>query len=350
MDKKKRLNSLQVIRALSAIMIVGHHVSLYMNDASLPILNKIFFNGWVGVDVFLVLSGFILYYTSYKKIGQKDQCKEFLLKRLSRIYPVYWIVLSAVLIVWPSYFGTRFMMKDIIKSYLLVPQTKLLILGVTWFLSYIVFFYLIFAILIYFNKKISYSLITVWFIGVLLNSIGVIHSTSFYINFIFSNHFIEIIVGCLIAVSFIRKPIKKPILSLLIGSIIFILTFYQIINGSILRSSTESKFLFSLAVGLIILGCASHEVTHNLDFPKSVLAIGDASYAIFLTHFNILTFTNLLNKRLGFHSIVEFLYHTIILIVLGIVFYYTVEKSVINYINILRTHPKYEVVSDKLKA
>ena len=343
MDKKKRFNSLQIIRALSAILIVGHHVSLYMHDASLPILNKIFFNGWVGVDVFLVLSGFILYYTSHKKIGQRDQCKEFIFKRLSRIYPIYWVILSTVLIIWPSYFGTRFGIKDIIKSYLLVPQTILPILGVTWFLSYIVFFYLIFAISIYFDKKISFPLISVWVIGVLLSSFGVIHNTNFYVNFIFSKHFIEIIAGCLIAIIFIKKPNKKPYFPLLIGFIIFLLTYYQIINGFILRDSTESKLLFSLAVGLIILGCVSYELNHNLYFPKSTIAIGDASYTIFLTHFNILTFTNLLNMRLGFHSILEFLYHITVLIVLGIVIYYKVEKPVTNCINILYSHQKLQV-------
>ena len=278
-----------------------------------------------------------------QKIGQKDQCKEFLFKRFSRIYPVYWIVLSAVLIIWPSRFGTRFEMKDILKSYLLIPQTKLPILGVTWFLSFIIFFYFIFAILIYFNKKISYPLISVWILGVLLKSFGIIHNTNFYVNFIFSNYFIEIIVGCLISIIFIRKPNKKPILTLLIGFIIFLLIFYKIINGSILKNSTESKLLLSLAVGLIILGCSSYEFSHYLYFPKSILAIGDASYSIFLTHFNILTFTDILNKRLGFHSIVEFLYHIFILIVLGIIIYYKIEKTSINCINILRLHQKHQV-------
>ncbi len=340
MATRKIFNSLQVIRALSAILIVGHHVALYINDSSLSMLNKIFFKGWVGVDVFFVLSGFLLYYTSYKKIGQKDQCMEFLFKRLSRIYPVYWIVLTAVLIIWPSYFGGNFRIMDIIKSYLLVPQEQLPILGVTWFLSYIVFSYLIFAILIYFNKKISYTLIFAWVLGVLLNSFGVINTTNFYVDFIFSNHFIEIIAGCLIAFMFIKKPVKKPIFAILIGCIIFLLVFYRIIGGAILRNSTESMFLFSLAVGLIILGCASYEFSHDITFPKSVLAIGDASYAIYLTHFNILAFTDILNKKLGFHSIAEFLYHTIILILLGIVFYYRVEKPVINCINILNSHKK----------
>lgn len=338
MNSRKKLNSLQVIRALSAIMIVGHHVALYINDESLPLINKIFYNGWIGVDVFFVLSGFILYYTSYKKIGHKDQCKDFMFKRLSRIYPVYWVVLSAVLIVWPSYFGIRYEMKDIVKSYLLIPQTKLPVLGVTWFLSYVVFFYLMFAMIIYFNKKISYPLIFSWFIGVLLNSFGIVQHTNFYFNFIFSNHFIEIVAGCMIALVFIRKPIKKPILTFLSGFMLFLFIFNKIINGSILRDSTESKFLFSLAVGLIILGCAVYESSNDLDFPKSILVIGDASYAIFLTHFNILAFSEIFNRRFGFHSKTEFIYYSMILIILGIVIYYMVEKTIINSINILRLH------------
>lgn len=338
MNSRKKFNSLQVIRALSAIMIVGHHVALYMNDTSLPMINKVFFNGWIGVDVFFVLSGFILYYTSYKKIGHKDQCKDFIFKRLSRIYPVYWVVLSAVLIVWPSYFDIRYEIKDILKSYLLVPQTKLPVLGVTWFLSYIVFFYLLFAMIIYFNKKISYPLISGWLIGVLLNSFGIISHPNFYFNFIFSNHFVEIVAGCLVAIIFIKKPLKKPILAISSGFILFLMIFNNIINGSIIRNSTESILLFSLAVGLIILGCAVYESINDLDFPKSILAIGDASYAIFLTHFNILAFSKFFNKRFVFHSTAEFLYYTIILISLGIIIYYVVEKNIIKYINILRLH------------
>jgi exopolysaccharide production protein ExoZ len=339
MATKKIFNSLQAIRALSAILIVGHHVALYLNDSSIPILNKILFKGWVGVDIFFVLSGFLLFFTSYKNIGQKDRCKEFLFKRLSRIYPVYWIILTAVLIIWPSYFGGRYMIMDIIKSYLLVPQEQLPILGVAWFLSYIIFAYFVFAILIYFKKKTSYTVILAWVVGVLLNSFGLL-PVNLYVDFIFSSHFIEIIAGCIVAVIFIKRPVKKPILSIFMGSIIFLGIYYLIIDGYIIRNSTESMFLFSLAVGLIILGCVSYELSHDIAFPKSVIALGDASYTIYLTHFSLLSFTDILNNKLGFHSIVELSFHIFVLILLGTVFYYQVEKRVTKSINILYSHKK----------
>jgi len=342
MDTRKKLHSIQVIRALSAIMIVGHHVALYMNDSSLTIVNNLFINGWVGVDVFFVLSGFLLYYTSYKKIAQKGQCKDFLFKRLSRIYPVYWIVLSAVLIIWPSYFGAWYLysIMDILNSFMLMPQEALPVLGVTWFLSFTVFSYFIFAILIFFKKKTSYTIVTAWVLGVLLNSFELLPTTNIYVDFIFSNHYIEIIAGYLIAFMFMKNPVKKPILSLLSGCILFLIIFYQIIDGALVRNSTASMFLFSLAVGLIILGCVSYEFNRDISFPKSVLAVGDASYAIYLTHFNLLTFTDLFNQKLGLHSITAFLYHTILLILLGILFYYFVEKRVINNMNLISRYKK----------
>src|SRR5436190_1288571 len=97
--------TLQAGRALAALLVVLYHNGLYIfaldkywgADPSRGLFNF----GHAGVEFFFVLSGFIIFYIHGKDLGVPSRFFSFIRKRFIRIYPIYWLVLAAII---PVYF------------------------------------------------------------------------------------------------------------------------------------------------------------------------------------------------------------------------------------------------------
>jgi peptidoglycan/LPS O-acetylase OafA/YrhL len=129
-----RLDSVQMLRAIAAVAVVTHHISLFAN-------------GQWGVDLFFVISGFIMCYVT------ADSGRRFFAKRIIRVVPLYWagtLAVFCVALVWPQMLhNTTASIPDLVKSMLFIPFKKgdrinpVLFLG--WTLNYEMLFYLLFA-------------------------------------------------------------------------------------------------------------------------------------------------------------------------------------------------------------
>ncbi|HYH16572.1 MAG TPA: acyltransferase, partial [Flavisolibacter sp.] len=76
--------ALDGIRGLAILFVVGFH-----NFSFMPFFEY----GWLGVDLFFVLSGFLITNILIKAVGEKNYLKNFYLKRALRIFPLYYGVL-----------------------------------------------------------------------------------------------------------------------------------------------------------------------------------------------------------------------------------------------------------------
>jgi peptidoglycan/LPS O-acetylase OafA/YrhL len=155
-----RNQSLDVLRALAVIAVVGHHLDYY------PIWTKA---GWVGVDLFFVLSGFLisgLLFQEYKASG-KIEVRRFLLRRGLKIWPSYYLLLIGVTCLY--FFNKSAMSKGQLLSNLFVIQNyfpghpNYLILSHTWTLALEEHFYLFLPLLLVFliaiRKESPFSVI-----------------------------------------------------------------------------------------------------------------------------------------------------------------------------------------------
>src|SRR5271157_3540625 len=98
----RRLSSIQAGRAFAAILVVLYHnntelFSVKKYWANTPIF-PIFNFGHAGVEYFFVISGFIIFTVHHGDIGRASTAGAYVYKRIVRIYPVYWVVLFAVVI------------------------------------------------------------------------------------------------------------------------------------------------------------------------------------------------------------------------------------------------------------
>ncbi|MGI8788913.1 MAG: acyltransferase family protein, partial [Pyrinomonadaceae bacterium] len=99
-----RLPQLDFLRAVAVILVIGNHSRVCPPEANFY-LNKItsvwYRGGWTGVDLFFVLSGFLvsgLLFNEYRKRGTID-LKRFLIRRGFKIYPAFWLLIFVTLAV-----------------------------------------------------------------------------------------------------------------------------------------------------------------------------------------------------------------------------------------------------------
>src|SRR6478672_2080696 len=94
-----RLPQIDLLRAVAVLLVIGNHSAICPPEISV-FLNKITTvwnrGGWTGVDLFFVLSGFLvsgLLFDEYRKSGGID-FKRFLIRRGLKIYPAFWLMLA----------------------------------------------------------------------------------------------------------------------------------------------------------------------------------------------------------------------------------------------------------------
>lgn len=85
MEKNGRLLELDCLRGIAAITVVLFHIS-----ASIPALHGFFDFGCTGVELFFLISGFVIFLT----IKKTKNAKHFIVSRFARIYPAYWACVS----------------------------------------------------------------------------------------------------------------------------------------------------------------------------------------------------------------------------------------------------------------
>lgn len=139
------IESLDCLRGLSALLVVCYHYRDFLNDAIPHIGNTLFENGRIGVDLFFILSGFVIYTTTRNK---NNRCViPFLVKRMFRVVPLAWLLITMVFIgkddaTWHAY---AFSLIFIPLTNSDAPFFGYNLLGPAWTLSYELWFYAMFA-------------------------------------------------------------------------------------------------------------------------------------------------------------------------------------------------------------
>lgn len=160
----KTVYSLQVLRGIAAFMVVLAHTYAHLDTRhiiqGIPGLADA---GIHGVDIFFVISGFVMVYISGDNFGKPGASRDFLIRRIIRVVPLYWFytaAISVLLIFFPGDFssGQSFDLSHLLASLSFIPVENSVgkifpIHAVGWTLNYEMYFYLIFAFLLLFKKE-----------------------------------------------------------------------------------------------------------------------------------------------------------------------------------------------------
>ena len=152
------LVNIQFLRCVAAMLVVVYHASARMPSGEGPV-SWLFqagtATGFAGVDVFFVISGFIMAWTTFEKAGSEDG-SDFARRRVARIYSGYWpfFILAAVVFAWAR--AGHFAESNLLKSFFLWPQPlNHNLLEVTWTLSFELYFYALFTLVVWPSSKIK---------------------------------------------------------------------------------------------------------------------------------------------------------------------------------------------------
>jgi peptidoglycan/LPS O-acetylase OafA/YrhL len=92
---KGQIKELTSLRGIAAWWVVFYHFGAYWSDHTIPLINAFVGNGFLAVDLFFVLSGFVIYLVHGNEFEKPTRALTmmFLLKRLARIYPLHIVIL-----------------------------------------------------------------------------------------------------------------------------------------------------------------------------------------------------------------------------------------------------------------
>lgn len=291
------------MRGAASLLVLLTHICVkggqYGNGAL-----KGFWVGGSGVDLFFIISGYIMCTSTY---GQNLNFVQFIIRRIKRIMPLYWLATTLALIVFlynPKLVNSSGGETSIWASYTLFPNGKRFLNDNGWTLSYEFFFYFIFGLFIHKGtyraiQASSLLLLLLLIIGLCfnVNEQAFIFSTkSFLIEFAYG-------MGCfyLFNLKSIRLNNKYALGLFLLGVILFPL---QLFLG-IPDTEKWRGLVWGIKMLLIFAGLLSLEDPIRRSaflFKGLLLAIGDSSYSLYLIHPFVLSGTAICLKHFGMAS------------------------------------------------
>jgi peptidoglycan/LPS O-acetylase OafA/YrhL len=252
--------------------------------------------GFAGVDLFFVLSGFVITWVHADLLGDRSRLAGYLGRRFWRIFPVFWVCwsLSAAAYImglgrpWP-HDGWR-----LARQLFLIPSVEFNpFLAPAWTLTMEVMFYLTFAVLFLAPRRACLPILGLWFCAVVAavaaGGPGVFDEYGkpgrFAAWFLYPN-VVEFVLGCFAATAVRSGRVGWGRTCLAVGVAGFaaagVATWAG--YGNIINPHAGRVALFGLPSTLIVYGLVASERAHGWVLPRWLQVVGDASYAIYLVH------------------------------------------------------------------
>ncbi len=288
MDRSEtdRLLGIQAVRGVAALMVVFYHAT---RSLSMPqYLGKIAFGnyfgfGHAGVDFFFVLSGFIITYVHYNDIGQPHRIGRYTWRRLTRIYPIYWVINLALI-------GRALLKSDpdgllapgnLTESFTLLPLGQTLLIGVAWTLEHEVVFYVLFGLAIL--NRTAGRVVMIAGLAAILGRQAVLADAGFG-DVALSPFNLQFLMGVGVARLVATRAVPRPGLIAGLGVSLFALAGTLDVAGLIAVNQLITVLLYGAASALIIAGIAAAETAGRIRCGRAAEVFGAASYVLYLIH------------------------------------------------------------------
>lgn len=284
MRASRNLNGVQTLRGIAALMVVVHHT---LSEAT-TYLSATFQtpSGAAGVDIFFVISGFIMLYISYPTEQPATKPVAFLTSRILRIYPFYWVCLALAFVLWQLGLY-RSMHPDLslsLRSTLLFPSDKY-ILGVSWTLVYEIYFYLIFAVCLTFRSRKISTIATISAVVFLFLASHLLPQGTAR-KFMGDSIALEFCLGLILAYLFMNSMLSAKLwrFGWVVGFAAIALTPALLPYGDPEVGYGQLRVLIWGLPAALIVGSFLFIDTARGPFLRWTILLGNASYALYLTH------------------------------------------------------------------
>lgn len=304
---ERKFEGIQAARAIAACGVVACHLLGYETKylSGPPVASTLCRSGMAGVDLYFVISGFIITTMCAGRFRQRGQARHFLVQRMVRIYPAYWVWCLAVLAVFtlqPGMVNSSHGRPDVVRSLLLLPQQNLPLLLVSWTLVYEMFFYLMFTGALRWLREEDLSRVLIaWAAVVVVGHIALApNEAQPLLNLVFSPLLLEFILGCTVALHIGGVGRRAGIGSLFLGLAGFAAgTIALATRGEPFPLGWTRVLIYGASSALFVTGIVALERAGQRRVPRLLVALGDASYSLYLSHVPVIAVVGLAWRRLA---------------------------------------------------
>lgn len=287
---KTELLGIQCLRGFAAAIVLLHHIleESLITNFGVPLPDSLVMAGAVGVDIFFVISGFIMVYVTKERFDQTSP-QSFLLRRAIRVYPLYWcICLMTLALKFIGFFGSMELSLPMILNSVALLPTQTQIVGVAWTLNYEMLFYLLFAIGLL-ARKLSWLVVWLFLCIGTLFSYGVLFPENPYAWFFGNSVILEFLLGVTLGLLFLNQKLPTPnrlwigVITSFSIALIFWSSFEYAHLGTGGLNTVWRGVFWGIPSMLIVYCSLSWQLTSEKKKTAARFA-GASSYAIYLSH------------------------------------------------------------------
>jgi exopolysaccharide production protein ExoZ len=316
-----RLGSLQALRGIACLLVLGVHVAEWeqyrCKSTSVCLAHSLEFFGYIGVDLFFVLSGFVITWISYRRLGDRSQIGPFVKRRAGRVLPLYWLAwpLAALINIrvlrypvavnWTWFWGNVAIAPGTTDA-LMIPQA--------WSLAFELIFYGVFTAFFVVPRGAFLPALALLSCAIVIGvGAGVVPTGPLKL---LDPLVLEFLMGCF-AAALLRhdRGLRWGRLALLVGGIGFVLSALGEWSGRLHTRdhSLERVLSFGGSCAAIVFGAVACERTGRWLMPRWLQTVGDASYSIYLSHVAVMEFIQHSLRHMS-HELAPHLVYLVILI------------------------------------
>jgi exopolysaccharide production protein ExoZ len=272
---------IQVLRFVAALAVVAFHALGVAPDGFKVPESAISFAlsyGGRGVDLFFVISGFIIFYATH---ASKLTPAEFLRRRVERIVPLYFFVIFAVTmlaVTLPAIFGAPdwYTPRHILKSLAFIAFTdgEMPVIYVGWSLEYEMYFYLTVALLMASTRDVWRNIVMIFSALAIVGRIPGVEAALGNYAFFADPMILEFVFGVIAGCVFVNGRVSRP-MQVAAGCAI----------AALLVTDPAGRVIVSGIPSACLVAAAAFVSRKRTDpsWPERALArLGDASYSIYL--------------------------------------------------------------------
>lgn len=253
------------------------------------LLPHFLYMGVTGVDLFFLISGFVMAHVALSGARGRAAAGRFLYNRAARIYPVYW---AATLLLMGLYAGKRLLFAEAtpfpnpVETFLLLPSDHYPLIPVGWTLVHEIYFYAMFALFVAWRGALA-PFLGLWaaaIVGAL--AIGAFDANA-WTKVLFSPLTFEFMLGALIAAAVRAGATRLAAPALAAGLLLFAIetaAFADRLYPQAMGAFALRAGLFAPPFALMLYGAAALERRRGRHFPLWLRRVGDASYSLYLIH------------------------------------------------------------------
>ena len=288
------LPGLQMLRAIAALLVVIAHAAAELGGRGFAIGEIDAEFGNFGVDIFFVISGFIIVYASVPHFARPGASWTFLVRRVVRVVPLYWIVSTVYLVVvYALHERDGLTLRHVAASYMLIPDPEpqdgadFPFMFVGWTLQFEMFFYVVFAGAMAWRRPIGISLSCGFMLAyVVAGQVATLPAPFDY----WSNSLVlEFVAGCLLAEAYLgglRFPTPVRL-----GLVVAAIAAVGVVSSEVGGWPPFRGLLFGLPAAALVAAVTLGPDGRAGRWNGVLRRLGDMSYSLYLVHLLVFTVT-----------------------------------------------------------